>query len=53
MLGPDSLHETRRALRSYYLGDAASENCAEPFIEAARHFVTDPAAVHASDTQAN
>ena len=39
MLGEDSLSEVRRAVRSHYLGDATGENCARPFLDAARYYV--------------
>ena len=42
LLGEDSLQEKRLSLRSYYLGESNSENCAEPFIRAARSFIIDP-----------
>lgn len=46
MLGEDSLRATRQALRSYYLGDATSENCAEPFLAAARKYISEPGGQH-------
>ncbi|MCW2789725.1 MAG: glycosyl transferase [Aeromicrobium sp.] len=39
MLGTDSLAETRRSLRSYYLGDSPAELIADRFLETARRYL--------------
>ncbi|MEJ7636227.1 CDP-glycerol glycerophosphotransferase family protein [Aeromicrobium sp.] len=39
MLGADSLAETRRSMRTYYLGESSPENVAGRFLETARRYL--------------